>query len=463
MALPRSEGGASLALVSGPLSARVAFDISAMVRNQLGGPAQVMTYLTDLVAAHSARLQAEIPMTLQLGDVQIWTDATMPYNPSESNYEELLVALENYWNANFTLIPRDLVMMLWKPNNRGGVAEIASACEPNFDYGLTDVVVGGPYQNGSFGHELGHILGAGHSHCLAPPADYCGNDYGACRRLCIGGTRAGLACTYAADCPGGTCNTQTTCAQALNNGTPCLSAQDCPKCHQQPLQDITTPPGGSLMSYCSLRRFEYGVPSAAEIQAYVNTLYAACLRPTEFTTPVMEADTWALALNPDNNYGASTSAESGRVASTKGSTPYLARAFLAIDLDNYIPSVTSYPVRAVLKLHVNSVVTDPGLPTPRFLVRRATGAFDEATLTWNNAPTLSGSATGVVWTPPTSGMAEINVTTLVQECWNNYGADCFWGIRAENEVDNTNGRVTFRTSEDPTVSTRPVLEIEYAP
>src|SRR5262249_32109970 len=146
-------------------------------------------------------------------------------------------------------------------------------------------------------------------------------------------------------------------------------------------------------------------------------------------------------------------------SSGKGSAPFFSHGYLAVDLNAHL-AITSLPVRAILRVYITSVVSESGLPNPSLVIRR-TGGFNEATLTWNNAPTIFSGDEEVSWTPSGVGWAAVNVTTLVQNCWYEQGGVCDWGIREMNEVDNTNSYILFRSKEDPDPTYWPRVEVEY--
>lgn len=92
---------------SEPLEALVAFDVSEMIFEELGGVENVITYVGILLATHAARLYQEIPMNLQLGFIHIW-DSGMPYDRNAEDYDVPFQEFINYWNEQFTLVPRDV-------------------------------------------------------------------------------------------------------------------------------------------------------------------------------------------------------------------------------------------------------------------------------------------------------------------------------------------------------------------
>jgi len=383
----------------------------------------------------------------------------MPYNAAATEYDEVLDQFEAYWNENFSLVRRDVAFLLWNDND-GGISVAPSACRPRTAYGLADVNLGSLFfQYGAFGHELGHILNAPHSHCLSPAEDYCANDYGFCSRRCAGGSADNAICTSNVTCPGGICEGAKSCpADALYTGM-CTSDDECPLCHLQVLSELP-PPGGTLMSICAVRQLTYGATIGAIMHEFATTEQAACLRPTYLATGIVNSDAMATTLATAGNYGSFSSFQIGRNVNGKGSSvPFLKRGYLSVNLNNIIDP-TALPVRAVLKIYVESMVNDSGIPPPRLVINR-TSAFDEGTLTWANAP-LPESQIEVQWTATATGWASINVTTLMQRCWGQDGGVCFWVMSGVNEVDNNNSLISVRSKEYSPSGFSPYLEVEYA-
>ena len=234
-------------------------------------------------------------------------------------------------------------------------------------------------------------------------------------------------------------------------------------CHLQQTSELP-PPGGTLMSFCANRQLSYGTVISGIIRDYIATPDGACLRQTQVLTPAIEADTFVFSLYPtlpQGNYGAADYVEVGRYPSggKGGTTPNRKRGLLAIDLNNYI-GAGSIPVRAILNLHVQSIAVSPSVGSPTVMIRR-TESFDENVATWSDTLAPVPAPEEVVWHATSLGWVSINVTTLVDRCWNNESGVCYWIMSEEDEVDNaTNSLVSFGSSEsaDP-----PTLEIEYAP
>jgi len=421
---------------SGPLKARVAFDISNQMYHHLGNTSQVMDYITSLIAAHSVQFQSDVDLELELGFVHIWDDSIpMPYDQDAEDYEIPLDQFADYWNANFSLVYRDVAFLLWNPESDGGISAMRSICAPRQDYALADPNIGEPWQYSAFGHEFGHTVDAPHTHCLNPPEDYCANDYG----VCSAGT-----------CP----------PESLVQ-LPCVDDDDCPLCHLQAISELP-PPGGTLMSLCAVRRFEFGPQVGDIVSAFIGTGGAACLRETFALAPNIEADTWILSAQPTSNYDGLNYNQAGRSPGLKGSTqPSRRRALMAIDLNNYI-GPTSIPVRAILRVYVDSVSVSPGLPPPTMVISR-TSSFEE-TDTWNTAPVPIVGEEEVTWNPVGPGWASINVSSLVDYCWNSSDVGvCFWIMYEQNEVDGNNSWISFRSTEHTDPNSVPFLELEYAP
>lgn len=260
------------------------------------------------------------------------------------------------------------------------------------------------------------MIGAPHSHCLSPPDDLCGNDYVSCTRKCIGGSRAGQPCLEdPTNRPDGTWKAALKCLGGLNNGATCTADEQCPYCHNQILQNLTGPPGGGLMSYCSYLRFEYGPRISDEIRNFVSsTPDAACLRPTTTVTLPITNDTHGFSGAATTTQGHLPYIQMGRHSVTaKGDAgPAMSHAYLSASLHTILPS-NAMPTRAILRGRIESLVVDTGLANPTLSIRR-TGSFDEATLTLANSPTLITSEEMTPWYADDTGNAAVNVTVLVQ-------------------------------------------------
>ena len=457
---PTSQSGLiALNGYSGPLRVDLAIDASVMVYNYFeSSEVSVVFYSALIVAAHSLALYYDSGITAQMVFLHIWTDSSMPYSQGAIDYEIPFLQFQEYWNANLSLINRDAAILLWNIND-GGIAQPKGVCHPLFGYGLADVQPTLPYQYGAFGHELGHVLGAGHTHCASPPEDFCGNDFGLCTRRCAGGQNDREPCNDGGACPGGTCPVGMSCPSDALEGPGCSSDVDCRLCHLSPLAELPEP-GGTLMSNCGVRQLTYGPSGASEIGTFASTEQAACLRTTFDANAMIGEDTFVVSSLPTTNEGNQPTARWGRGVGPKGGSPILYRGLLFVDLNDYISA--AIPVRAILSIYVETMALSSGLAAPRIKIDRSEGFIEEG-VTWASFPLrFPDPEVSVSFVVTGSGWIEINVTTLVQRCWNNESGVCSWAVLAENEVDNTTSWVDVRSSEysDPTY--RPLIEVEYA-
>lgn len=166
------------------------------------------------------------------------------------------------------------------------------------------------------------------------------------------------------------------------------------------------------------------------------------------------SDSHVRSLRRNINYGTSALLYSGY---TNAANWGILRTFIKFDLPPELSD--SQIINATLYLYKSG---HNGTPTAINLgAHRVTASWSETTITWNNQPTFSASATWSI-TPPTTNNIYLgwNVTSDVQGfvdgSYQNYG----WCIKSSNE--NSVTRIQFNSKENA-VNTRPYLYIEYAP
>ncbi len=217
----------------------------------------------------------------------------------------------SYWSSNYGFVTRALAMLLSGKETDGGasgIAWIGGLCSTGFGYSVNQVFTGGDFFS-TIGqlvaHEVGHNLGAKHTHCETPPLDMCFNGEGGCY-------------SGAESCPGG---------------------------------------GGTIMSYCHLLG---GCSASAHFhpfqQSYLNTnitnAISACVFPTVSgaAAPTGIAPAFGPASGgggvsiSGSNFAAGAAVTIGSAATVTGTIP------------NSITAITA----AGNPGRVNVVVTNPG-------------------------------------------------------------------------------------------------------
>ena len=165
------------------------------------------TYLATLWGAMTEIYTRDVNTTLTVVWTRLWT-TTDPWN--SGNTTDQLFQYRDYWQANMGSVQRDLGHFISGRGLGGGVAWLPGICGGQFAYGLSANMNGFfpyPIQNNSsqnwdlmvVSHEIGHNVGAPHTHQATPVIDGCGN--GNCN---VG--QNGTIMSYCHTCPGGMSN-----------------------------------------------------------------------------------------------------------------------------------------------------------------------------------------------------------------------------------------------------------------
>jgi hypothetical protein len=133
----------------------------------VGGDYNLAAFFIAVVISDASKAYEAINLDLVVpsGGITILTDPNNPlYYPKSWNSEALLVQTRDWWNFFAGSSARDIAVLYsgktWEAN-RVGLAYVGQACK-----GLTHaygIVRTGNYARVSTAHEIGHILGAGHS------------------------------------------------------------------------------------------------------------------------------------------------------------------------------------------------------------------------------------------------------------------------------------------------------------
>ncbi|MBL8880411.1 MAG: right-handed parallel beta-helix repeat-containing protein [Phycisphaerales bacterium] len=184
-----------------------------------GNTAAANAYMATLIGAVSEVYRRDANLSFLIVYSRLWT-TTDPWD--QGNTYDQLFQYRDYWNANMTGVNRDLVHFLSGRALGGGIAWVGATCELEYDYALSanlNAYFPYPIQNNHsqnwdlmvVAHELGHNVGAPHTHNMTPPVDCCGGAYGSsgCNDTqdCTAAEQdIGTIMSYCHICPGGMTN-----------------------------------------------------------------------------------------------------------------------------------------------------------------------------------------------------------------------------------------------------------------
>ena len=153
----------------------LAIEIDQYTRNTFGSNAAASTWAHAIIAGVSQVYFGEINIHINVVHTIIWNTAD-PYASIISDAGAMLSALRNHWNSNNSSISRDIVHLLTKRSNTGtgGIAYLDVLCNNSYGYAFSSDL----NSNTSFGfpnppytwnlfvvsHEIGHNVGANHTH-----------------------------------------------------------------------------------------------------------------------------------------------------------------------------------------------------------------------------------------------------------------------------------------------------------
>lgn len=181
---------------------------------------------------------------------------------------------------------------------------------------------------------------------------------------------------------------------------------------------------------------------------------ATSIAPATCTLNTSSADSYAAQDAATTNFGTDTEVH---VTSRSGSQNR--RAFVRFNLSSCSIPSNSLITLASLKLFLSSAPS----ANRTHDVHLVTGAWTETGLTWNNQPTVAGSATASFATGTTDNVRlTANVTSDVQafvDGTTNNG----WRVKDQVESSATERRARYRAREIATASERPILEVTYYP
>jgi len=176
-----------------PRILQLAIDADFEFRQLFASTEEAIAYIHALYGEVSNIYEREINLRIELSYVRVWEEED-PFGQ-----EEPLVPFKNYWNENMGFVERDIAQLLSARRDLpwGGIAWLSATCG-NFGYSVVGYVLGWfpdpsaphpyAYDIAVTAHEIGHNLGARHSH------DYGVND---CQML-VNTPRRGTIMSYCA-------------------------------------------------------------------------------------------------------------------------------------------------------------------------------------------------------------------------------------------------------------------------
>lgn len=189
---------------------RLALETDQEYRSKCGGTNNAIAYAGTLASALCDIYTWELDVRVSVSYLRIWT-TTDPWNSGTAMTQ--LAALRTHWEANMSSVPRHTAHMLSGRSLGGGAAYISAMCndyaygvegnlECTFPYPLVD------HQSTNWdpfivAHELGHNVGAPHTHDYCPPEDRCAPSqyFGPCQVMQIC-TSLGTIMSYCHLCDG---------------------------------------------------------------------------------------------------------------------------------------------------------------------------------------------------------------------------------------------------------------------
>ncbi len=335
---PRVSNPFGAAISSDTIEVRVALEGDYELFLAMGSEQAALNAMMSTASYASAVYVNQATVKLTVPFIRVWTTANNPYT-----HVDLFASLDgfvNYWSQNMNNVDRSVAHLFtnsarWR-NISGyvGVAKLNSLCSNLIGYGVTEVrQPAGEGHLMTFTHELGHNFGAHHTHsCFWPngPLDYCA---------------------------------------VIEEGS----------CYTGPIVQSD----GTIMSYCTTRKFEFGTVVAGLIRR--NAEFASCA-PTVNRIPIAQSDSTFLgSLYTATNgsaWNSRTNWQSGPVSQRYGITvrggQVISINLPANNLSGQIPStISSLSGLRVLNLSGRSKYHVPSVAPPD----PATDRFNGNTLT----------------------------------------------------------------------------------
>lgn len=208
--VPSSSAFAEGGIASAPCREfRLAFETDYEFLQMFGGDAAAASgYVQTIVAALNSIYSRDLNARISSSFVRLWIDPQDPWTATSAAGQ--LYEFRTSWMASMGYVQRDTAQFLSGRALGGGIAYLNGLCNTN-GYAVSSNLIGFfPYplldnnpQNWDIfvvAHELGHNLGAPHTHAYSPVLDGCGASPPDCS---VGFAKAGTIMSYCHLCGGG--------------------------------------------------------------------------------------------------------------------------------------------------------------------------------------------------------------------------------------------------------------------
>lgn len=207
-----SEGGIAFLGGAACRQIRVAYETDHEFLQLFAGNTEAATgYVGTVAAAVTTIFSRDVNARLSASYLRLWSTPSDPWTATGLTTQ--LSQFRNHWITNMSGVTRELAHFLSGRGLGGGIADLPGLCGgASFGYGLSSTLNGffpTPLEDNSMqnwdiyviAHELGHNLGAIHTHSFTPPIDGCGSSPQNCSAAALG-----TIMSYCAFCPGGQAN-----------------------------------------------------------------------------------------------------------------------------------------------------------------------------------------------------------------------------------------------------------------